>query len=107
MTTPPPTITGRPRSDGSSRCSTDAKNASRSACRIVASPDTNACSHTGRPVLLHRQGSLHARGRVAGDRAEELVAPRLQSGAERGRSAVADDRALAVHRTGDRDVVLD
>src|SRR5215475_12670511 len=30
-------MTGRPRSRGSSRCSTAAKNASRSACRIVAS----------------------------------------------------------------------
>src|SRR4051794_16473339 len=46
MTTPPPTMTGRPRSRGSSRCSTDAKKASRSACRIVASSsDTNTCSH--------------------------------------------------------------
>ena len=43
---PAPTMTGRPRRRGSSRCSTDAKNASRSACRIVASPDTNICSHT-------------------------------------------------------------
>ena len=33
---PPPTITGRPRSARSSRCSTAAKNASRSAWRIVA-----------------------------------------------------------------------
>ena len=40
-----PTITGRPRRRGSSRCSTDAKNASRSACRIVVSRDTNICSH--------------------------------------------------------------
>src|SRR3954469_8275459 len=44
MTTPPPTITGRPRRAGSSRCSTDAKKASRSACRMVAL-DTNTCSH--------------------------------------------------------------
>ena len=42
-----PTITGRPRSRGSSRCSTEAKNASRSACRMVAS-DTNTCSLPGR-----------------------------------------------------------
>ena len=36
-TTPPPTATGLPRSRGSSRCSTDAKNESRSAWRIVPS----------------------------------------------------------------------
>src|SRR3954454_7890778 len=34
-TTPPPTSTGRPRSAGSSRCSTEAKKASRSAWRMV------------------------------------------------------------------------
>src|SRR3954449_1912300 len=44
MTTPPPTATGRPRSAGSSRCSTDAKNASRSAWRMDAR--TNTCSPT-------------------------------------------------------------
>ena len=33
---PPPTMTGRPRSSGWSRCSTAAKNASRSTCRMVA-----------------------------------------------------------------------
>ena len=50
-TTPPPTITACPRSFGSSRCSTDAKNASRSAWRIVAAAvDTNTCSHRGQPV---------------------------------------------------------
>src|SRR3954465_14871439 len=39
-------MTGRPRSAGSSRCSTDAKNASRSAWRTVATADdTNVCSH--------------------------------------------------------------
>src|SRR6478672_11315134 len=36
---------GRPRSLASSRCSTEAKNESTSAWRIVASPDTNICSH--------------------------------------------------------------
>src|SRR4029453_12695157 len=38
-------MTGRPRSSGRSRCSTAAKNASTSACRIVASICTNICSH--------------------------------------------------------------
>src|SRR5689334_18850531 len=38
-----PTITGLPLRRGSSRCSTEAKNESRSACRI---DDTNICSHT-------------------------------------------------------------
>src|SRR5512132_2393784 len=38
-------MTGRPRSSGRSRCSTAAKNASTSACRIVASIRTNVCSH--------------------------------------------------------------
>src|SRR3712207_5190101 len=33
----PPTTTGRPRSDGLSRCSTAAKKASRSRCRMLAS----------------------------------------------------------------------
>src|SRR5215208_2017528 len=42
---PPPTATGLPRSSGSSRCSTEAKNASASACRIVVPSDTNTCSH--------------------------------------------------------------
>src|SRR6185312_3184059 len=37
-----PTITGLPSRRGSSRCSTEAKNESRSACRIE---DTNTCSH--------------------------------------------------------------
>src|SRR4051812_47821062 len=46
-TTPPPTATGRPCSDGSSRCSTEAKNESASACRMVAS-GTNTCSHPRR-----------------------------------------------------------
>src|SRR5215210_5813743 len=41
-------MTGRPRSRGSSRCSTEAKNESRSAWRIAASPDTNTCSHVTR-----------------------------------------------------------
>ena len=31
----PPTMTGRPRSEGLSRCSTEAKNASRSRCRTL------------------------------------------------------------------------
>src|SRR6185312_15341443 len=48
MTTPPPTTTGRPRSRGSSRCSTEAKKASRSAWRMEATVPsyTNTCSHT-------------------------------------------------------------
>ena len=37
---------GPPAQPRSSRCSTDAKNASRSACRIVAAFDTNICSHS-------------------------------------------------------------
>ena len=48
-----------PRSFGSSRCSTDAKNASRSAWRMVAAADTNICSHRGQP---HR-----TRGHVPAD----------------------------------------
>jgi hypothetical protein len=35
---------GRPRKRASSRCSTEAKNESTSACRIVASCGTNVCS---------------------------------------------------------------
>src|SRR5262245_7054249 len=42
-------MTGRLRSRRSSRCSTDAKKASRSAWRIVAGTDTNVCSHRSRP----------------------------------------------------------
>src|SRR5690348_440042 len=38
----PPTMTGFPRSDGLSRCPTEAKKASRSTCRIVASALTGA-----------------------------------------------------------------
>ena len=48
---PPPTITGRPRRRGSSRCSTEAKNESASACRIVASFHTNTCSHRARSAM--------------------------------------------------------
>src|SRR5215207_7159692 len=48
-------MTGRPRSLGSSRCSTEAKNESRSAWRIAASPDANACSHTPRTGPADRQ----------------------------------------------------
>src|SRR3954471_21395408 len=52
-TTPPPTATGRPRSDGSSRCSTEAKNESASAWRMLASDlDTNTCSHRLRSEQL-------------------------------------------------------
>src|SRR5215216_6544457 len=40
-------MTGRPRRLGSSRCSTDAKNESASAWRIVGSRVTNTCSHAG------------------------------------------------------------
>src|SRR5829696_4413817 len=47
-------MTGRPRSLGSSRCSTEAKNESRSAWRIAASPDTNTCSHTSRTARRQR-----------------------------------------------------
>src|SRR5690349_23734333 len=43
----PPTMTGLPRSDGLSRCSTAAKNASRSRCRI------DAALRTG-PMIVHR-----------------------------------------------------
>src|SRR5436190_12147649 len=49
-TTPPPTITGRPRRLGSSRCSTEAKNESASACRVVAESCTNTCSHRRRSI---------------------------------------------------------
>src|SRR4051794_33333866 len=47
----PPTTTGRPRSDGLSRCSTAAKKASRSRCRTLASRRTPAPPRTaaGRP----------------------------------------------------------
>ena len=40
----PPTTTGFPRSDGLSRCSTAAKNASRSRCRIDGSARTGSFS---------------------------------------------------------------
>ena len=45
---------------GSSRCSTDAKNESRSAWRIEASPDTNTCSHSRRTA----SGTVCARTRA-------------------------------------------
>src|SRR5215217_8392252 len=61
-TTPPPTSTGLPRNLGSSRCSTDAKNASRSAWRMVASAtDTNRCSHRA-PTERPRLALVPARG---------------------------------------------
>src|SRR4029077_12645413 len=40
----------RPSKRGSSRCSTEAKNESASACRIVASSRTNVCSHRDAPA---------------------------------------------------------
>src|ERR671910_54207 len=49
-------MVGRPRRLGWSRCSTEAKKASTSACRIVASVDTNTCSHRQRPRAT-RSGS--------------------------------------------------
>src|SRR4051794_34706287 len=71
-------MTGRPRRLGSSRCSTDAKNASRSACRIEGCSGTNTCSHSGvsacraveplelptphGPARVHLQGGAEARG---------------------------------------------
>src|SRR6478609_3465028 len=48
----PPTITGFPRSDGLSRCSTEAKNASRSRCRIDASRRTRPLSPGGPTVAV-------------------------------------------------------
>src|ERR687893_7344 len=45
MTTHEPTAVGSPRSRGSSRWATEAKNASTSACRTG---DTNTCSHAPR-----------------------------------------------------------
>ena len=44
---PPPTTTGLPRSAGLSRCSTAAKNASRSTCRIVVA------SALGHAPIMH------------------------------------------------------
>ena len=58
-------MTGRPRSRGSSRCSTEAKNASRSAWRIVAVPDTNICSHRVRLAAIRE--SLYSRASVTAD----------------------------------------
>src|ERR671923_1193228 len=65
MTTPAPTIVGRPRRLGSSRCSTEAKNASASACRIDPDRDTNVCSHW-RPHPSRRR--LRRRARLGCER---------------------------------------
>ena len=57
----PPTTTGLPRSDGLSRCSTEAKKASRSRCRTEASRRTGPSSPSAATV-----GKIHARlGRSA------------------------------------------
>src|SRR4051794_9110522 len=73
MTTPAPTIVGRPRRLGSSRCSTEAKNASASACRIDAAVDTNVCSHralASGPSLLEAHAVWNTAKQVGGDIAE-------------------------------------
>ena len=62
---------GLPRRRGSSRCSTDAKNASRSACRIVASPDDDG---TRTHVRICGACATRARGAELPDSGDELVA---------------------------------
>src|SRR5689334_2740937 len=49
----PPTMTGRPRSEGLSRCSTDAKNASRSKCMIDAVDRMCPVSRVARTHPVH------------------------------------------------------
>ena len=74
MTTPPPTMTGRPRRAGSSRCATEAKNASTSACRMtVPGADTNVCSYRNAPARW--QAAQPARPQASsGRRAQVQVA---------------------------------
>src|SRR3954464_14322631 len=84
-TTPPPTATGRPRSDGSSRCSTEAKNESASACRMVAS-DTNRCSHPARSEqLAHLRDHVPAREEAVEDDTEPQDAETHAPNADRRR----------------------
>ena len=58
------------------RCSTDAKNASRSACRIVVSLDTNICSHRPRG-RTRRLGSADSHRR---ERAHDGLEARARGG---------------------------
>ena len=60
----PPTTTGLPRSEGLSRCSTEAKKASRSRWSIEASRRTGSCSHLAQTAPLSP---------TAADRAEHAV----------------------------------
>ena len=76
---PPPTITGLPRSSGWSRCSTAAKNASRSTCRIV---------RTGGPA--RRTGATDAsRSRRQGGRPTRDLLPDRLCAAWDGACAIA------------------
>src|SRR5450756_1128082 len=69
----PPTITGRPRSSGRRACSTEAKKASISRCRI-ARCDTNICSYLTPP----RDGwSIVTGGRSGGARTLVAAAPHV------------------------------
>src|ERR671915_118876 len=99
-TTPPPTITGRPRSRGSSRCSTDAKNASRSACRMFAAPATNICSHVGSsPVVesFHGERDRLVHGEAASLLASLLERRVVQLGADQLHRLLVDLRNPPLH----------
>src|SRR3954454_5701387 len=90
-TTPPPTATGRPRSAGSSRCSTEAKNESASAWRMLASDDdTNTCSHRPRSEqLAHLRDHVPAREEAVEDDREAQRAEPEPAHADRRRQPAA------------------
>ena len=89
---PPPTITGLPRSSGRSRCSTAAKNASRSTWRIVGAVTRLSSPHDDR-----RDGSrARRRSGATGRRRRSTVRPD-----HRDRSARIGQRRLADRQVPD------
>src|SRR5579859_6014 len=102
-------MTGRPRSLGSSRCSTDAKNESASAWRIVARDATNVCSQKSAPELTLELVHVPSGLRVLGD--QDVAVAGDGGGGERkgilargaGPERTAHPVPVAAVRAGERD----
>src|SRR6478609_797752 len=88
----PPTTTGLPRRDGLSRCSTAAKNASRSRCSTDATARTRA-TYRGTPTAPDGPPSVHSRAlRQPLPQTRTETAPVVGSGGDR-RGMTADQTA--------------
>ena len=103
ITIPGPTATGFPRSAGSSRWCTEAKNESTSAWMIVASSSTNTCSHPCQEIGCppdalpppHRPCCFSRRDRAVAEAATTMLSPiRNRSRPRRGRDGRLGRRGI-------------